>query len=350
MIAALVEKDIKLFFRNQFFAVVTGLVLVFFIAIFLLLPSTVDETLELALYVEGMAEADLTEALSEGLEARVFDTEEALVAAVENGDFPAGLIVSAEALSAVTQGEDAAITVYYAPGITVELREAYNDVLTVGVNYLILGAREPLDMAEQSEVLGADLAKPVPVRDSMLPMLILMIFLVEMMGLATIIAEEASQGTANALLVTPLGLGQFLTSKAIMGVGLAFIQALILIAVTGRIVEAPLIILISLFLVSLLTTGVAFAISSIARDMMSVVSWGMLVYITFSIPGVTTIFPGISSDWVRAIPTHYFVDTLHRSMNFGASWGELSSNLLMLLLFGVATLALGTVVLRRRFQ
>jgi ABC-2 type transport system permease protein len=59
--------------------------------------------------------------------------------------------------------------------------------------------------------------------------------------------------------------------------------------------------------------------------------------------------PGVISDWVKAIPSYYLTDTVYRVSNFGAGWGDIWSNLLILMAFNLAILLAGVLVLRRRF-
>ena len=49
-IAAIVRKDATLFFRNRFFAVITVLGLIMGIVVYFIMPSTLEETLELGVY------------------------------------------------------------------------------------------------------------------------------------------------------------------------------------------------------------------------------------------------------------------------------------------------------------
>jgi len=55
------------------------------------------------------------------------------------------------------------------------------------------------------------------------------------------------------------------------------------------------------------------------------------------------------SGWVKAIPSYYLVDAVHRAANFGSGWGEVWQSLLMLLGFDVAFVWVGVMALRRRF-
>jgi ABC-2 type transport system permease protein len=109
-------------------------------------------------------------------------------------------------------------------------------------------------------------------------------------------------------------------------------------------------ILATLLLGALLVTGVGFLIASVARDMMSVISWGMLAIILLGIPSVSIMFPGTISDWVRVIPSFYLVDTLHRVVNFGAGWNEVALNLMILLACSAVLLTVGAAILGRKLR
>ncbi len=354
MIRALVQKDLLLFFRNRFFALLTVLGLVFYIAVYWLMPATPDDHLGLALYIQNAATSPIAQPLANTLEAKLLDSEDALKTAVNNGTYAAGVVLSTDSLAAIQRGDNVQIPVYYAPGTTKELYTALTDVLTVALNNLNVGSGTlNMHINEQEEVLGADLsgiAKPIALRDRMLPTFVLLLLVVETMGLATLIAEEIERRTAQALLVTPLTTGRFFLGKAIMGVGLAFAEVLILVVATGKISTSPLILIVTLLVGSILITGIAFLIASVAKEMMSAMAWGMLALIILAIPAVIVVFPAIGSDWIKVIPSYYLVDTIHHTLNFGAGWADVLPNLMVLLVVGLAVLGVGSLVLRRRFQ
>ena len=352
MIAALVQKDIKLFFRNQFFALITVLGLVLYIAFYFLLPAEVDETLPFAVYVEGMP-AIVADGLDmgDGLTANTVESEEVLIEAVTNGDYMVGMAVSAEAFAGIMRGEDANLTLYYAPGTAPEVRDSIESVLSSRASMLTGGPEMQLaGVMTTTEVLGPPVDAPISMRNRVVPMLVLLILAVEVMGLATLIVEEIRQRTAQAVLITPLALPQFLLSKVIMGIGLAFVQVFLIMLLTGSIAAEPLLIITTLLLGCLLICGIGFWIASVASDMMSVMGWGILVIVVLALPAITMFLPSLASDWMNYIPSFYLVDTLNRTMNFGAGWADVSTNLLSLLVISVGLLFTGSVFLRRRFQ
>ncbi len=60
IIGAIARKDVRAFFQDRFFLVVTVVGIVFYVVIFRFLPDTVDETIEMGIYVAGPGVASST--------------------------------------------------------------------------------------------------------------------------------------------------------------------------------------------------------------------------------------------------------------------------------------------------
>jgi ABC-2 type transport system permease protein len=84
--------------------------------------------------------------------------------------------------------------------------------------------------------------------------------------------------------------------------------------------------------------------------MMSVMGWGVLAILILVIPSLNIALPGLVTGWIKLIPSFYLVDTVHQVINFGAGWADVGGNLLILLAFSLAFLALGVLALRRKFR
>ena len=135
MIGTLVAKDLKLFFRNRLFAVVTGLALVGYLAIYFLLPDQVRESLGVAYYVENPEVTMVDEALNENDNLTFFETEAEMLSALEDTDeFIVGLSITEAAAGAIIRGEEASLNAYYAPGVPAEVKQIFEDVLVVIAN------------------------------------------------------------------------------------------------------------------------------------------------------------------------------------------------------------------------
>ncbi len=349
MIAVMIGKDFKMYFANRLFAVVTVIGLAAYVAVYYLLPVTVDETLELGLYMHEMPPA--LEELLDSDEVKFYraESEEALQQAVLDGDIPAGYAFPDDMLTALRSGQKATVQLYLASDIPPEFKEVY-EVILDEFAYTISG--QTLSHIETTDiVLGPDMAgAQIPPRERMLPLLTVIVLMIECLGLASLIAAEAEAGTLSALLVTPLTMGGVFVSKGIFGTLFAFAQAAFLITVTGGLDRQPLLILAALLLGAAMVTGVAFLIGSLGRDLMSVMGWGMLAMIILLLPTFTIILPGLASNWIRLIPGYYLSDTVYRVINFNAGWADVARNLLMLVVYAAAFMALGVAVLKRRFQ
>ena len=346
IVGALIAKDVSLFFRNRLFAVLTALGFVFYLAAYFLMPSSVDERLDIGLYSAAIPPA-FERIQEEGLAIELVESEVALKEAVSDGRLVAGVTLPAELSLASGPGQKAHVTVYFAAGTPAEIKDAVG-VLIREVAFLQAG--QPLAIRVSEETLGPNmLGIQIPPRDRLRPLLAIFILLVETMGVATLIGEEIGRGTIRALLVTPMTLRDLFAAKGIMGVGLAFGQATLFMAIVGGLGKQPLVMLATLLLGAVLVTGVGFLIGSAARDMQSAMPWLIVAFVPLAIPAIGVVFPGTVTGWVKVIPSYYLVDTVHRAANFGSGWGDVWQSLLMLMAFNLIIVWLGIMALRRRF-
>jgi ABC-2 type transport system permease protein len=347
-IFALVGKDLTLYFKNRFFAFITIMALVAYAVIYFVMPREVDETLEIAVFAPGFSQQFAEELGAEGLIIHEFESEQALKDGIAEGDFNVGVALPDGYAASLVAGQDVEIGIFFSSDFPEEFQDFYV-IFFREVSYTLAG--KPLKVDVTEEVLGHDfVGEQIPARDRMLPLFAVFILMMETMGLASLITSEIEGRTIQALLITPLTTAGLFVSKGIMGTGLAFVQAAALMLVTGGFSNEPLIITVALLLGGLLATGIGFLIASVAKDMMSVLGWGVLAIIVLAIPTFNVLLPGTISDWILTIPSFYLVDTVHQIINFDASWGEVSQNLLYLFLFSAAFFALGMAALRRKFR
>jgi ABC-2 type transport system permease protein len=81
-----------------------------------------------------------------------------------------------------------------------------------------------------------------------------------------------------------------------------------------------------------------------------VTGWGILILILLAVPGFGAAIPGLISGWAKIIPSYYLIDTVSRVVNFGASWTNVSMNLVILTAFTALVIWAGMLTLRRRYQ
>ncbi len=345
IIGALVAKDLSLFFRNRFFTLITVLGLVAYMFIYFIMPKTVNENLEIGLYTPVALPA-FEQMQGEGLEIEQVESEELLKEGVTEGQYIAGIALPADIMEGFISGQKPIISVYFASDVPEEIKDAVG-VLIRELAYQQTGQVLTIEITE--EIIGPDmLGIQIPPRDRMRPLFAILLIMTETFGLANLISEEIERRTINALLVTPVSVKDLFFAKGITGVSLAFVQAALFMAIIGGLSQQPLIILTALLLGAGLVTGIGFIIGALGKDMMSVMAWGMVALIPLFIPSFGIMFPGIATGWVKVIPSYYLVDTVHRVANFGAGWGDVWLNLLILLGFDLVLVWIGIIALGRR--
>ena len=347
IVRALIAKDFKLYFRNRFFAFITALALVAYIVIYFLMPSTVDETLEMAVYAPVLPPV-LEQAGSHGMELVLMESEEQLKEAVTDGQYLAGVVIPPDFMDKLMSGQKGQLNVYFGTNTPEELQDSIT-VLLEELAYLQTG--QMLSVHVSPEVLGRDMVGiQIPMRDRLLPMLAVVILMMEMLGLASLISSEVVGRTVQALLITPMTIRGLFAAKMIMGVSLAFIQALLFMAVTGGLNQQPLIIIVALLLGAIMVTGIGFLVASGSKEMTTVMAWGMPAMIVLSVPAFGVLAPGTVSDWVKAVPSYYLVDAVYQAANFNAGWSDIWNNLLILLGVDIVFVWLGITVLGRKLR
>jgi len=345
IVRALVAKDLTLFFRNRFFAFISVLGIVFYIGIYFIMPSSVDEALDIGLYAPVLPPI-FEQVQGEGLSIDEVDSVDYLEEAVIEGRYLAGIALPEDIMEKIDSGDKVTVDVYFAADTPQELKDAVTNLIEE-LAYMQSGQMLAVDISE--EIIGPDmLGQQIPTRDRILPFFAIFIILTETLGLSTLISEEIESRTAQALLITPMTVKGLFLAKGITGVSLAFGQALLFMVVTGGLNQQPLIILATLLLASLMVTGIGFLLASAGKDLMSVMAWGLPAIIILAVPAFGVLFPGTVSDWVKVIPSYYLVNTVHLSANFGLGWGDVWQNLLILLGFDIAFIGLGIIALRRK--
>ncbi len=346
IIRALVVKDYSLFIRNRFFAIVTVLGIVFYLALYLwIMPKSIDESLSIGFYTPIPLPA-IEETDEEGLRIEFLDSEEDLQDAVIEGDILAGIVFPDNMREALLSGDILKVKAYFSSDIPVE----YKDAVELIIKELVFERTgQELDIETKEEILGPDMmGMQIPPRDRMRPMLAVLLLIFETFGMATLVTEEIEHRTLQALLVTPLSIKGFFVSKGLTGISLAFIQVLLFMGITGGLNHQPLIIITTLFLGAVMVTGIGFIIAALSKDFMSVLAWGMLVLIPMFIPSFGVMFPGAVTGWIEYIPSYYLIDTVHRVANFGAGWGDIWTNLLVVAALDLVFIWIGILALRRK--
>jgi ABC-2 type transport system permease protein len=356
IVRTILAKDAREFARDRFYVLVSILGLVFYVGIFWVLPSTVEETVGLGIHLEdagpllGSLGVEALGSQVEGLEVVAFDSSDDLEAAVADGqqvvagvDFPAGF------LRDVAAGDRVSVRVLLPGDAPEELRPALTGLVREAA-FAVAGEAPPVTPPDlQDVVVGTDrTGVQVPLRDRMRPLFVFFVLLMEMFALASLVAAEIHQRTITAVLVTPARVADVLVAKATLGTLLAFGQAMLLVFATGSAGRGLPLLTVALLLGAILVTGVALIAGATGQDFVGIVFWSVLFMVPLAIPAFSALYPGSAAAWVQALPTYGLVQVLLGVTAYGEGWGDVLPDLAALTVWGVLVLTAGVLVLSRR--
>ncbi len=353
IVAAIVRKDFTAFSRDWFFLVISIIGLVLFALMFWLMPNTVDETITVGVSGPGIGEALTSSGESQGIDLKLYPSQDALTTAIENGSdgVAVGLAFPPDFLQTMAAGQQTTVDVLVTAGVPAELRDAM-DSMVREVAYAVSGETLPVTQLAQNEyVLGVDRSgDQVSLREKMRPLLAFMVLVIEMMSLAALVAAEIQQRTVTAIVTTPARVADFLTAKVIVGTLLAFVQAVILlIAIRSLGANAPLMLTI-LLLGALMVTAFALIAGSYGRDFITVVFWSILFLVPLIIPAFAVLFPGSASSWVKVIPSYGLINAIVGATSYGEGWSDVLPDLAMVAAWTVVAYVVGLSILRRKVE
>lgn len=348
VVTALLKKDFALFKSNRFYLLITIVGMFFYIGMYFIMPAQTNNNLSLAMYAPEVPPAFTQMVEQDGVDIKLFTDEEALKDAVLKGEYAVAVALPPDIMETWAAGGKPEIKIFYESAAPAETAAAVTAMIKE-LAYAQTG--QALTFNTTEEVLGPDLlGNQIAMRDRMKPLLAVFILIVEILTLSSLIATEIEQGTARALLVTPLRTSELFMAKGLLGVGLALGQSVLFMAVSGGFSHQPLIILLTLVIGSVMVVGLGFLLASLSRDVTAVTGWGLLLLIILAVPGFGTVIPGLISGWAKVIPSFYLTDTVSRVANYGAGWGDIWLNLVILAAFTAIVIRLGMATLRRRYQ
>ncbi len=347
-IKTLLKKDLSLFFKNRFFSAITVLGLVVYIALYFVVPKSVDDTMKLAIYTN----IDFSRA------TQYMSRENAVIIRAKSIDELKNLVLNNEVIAGYVFPDDLvskmlsaykpptfSFQIYTSAEIEPEMREALE---YIGKEMIFTQFGFGLNVESKNEVLGPDLAtRQIPPSKRIIPVFALFLIITETLGIANLIADEFQRKTIHAVLATPSTISEIFVAKGLMGLTTTLIPAIMFITVTVGFSDFPLLFVL-LLCGSILTISIGFIVGSIGRDFLSVIAWGALFFIILIIPAFNVIAPGTLTSWVKAIPSFYLIDTVHRVINFGAGFKESWKAIGILLSSSAVFFAIGSLALRRR--
>ncbi|MBC7195204.1 MAG: ABC transporter permease, partial [Caldisericia bacterium] len=274
-ISILTKKDLTLFFKNRFFSMITILGLVAYIIIYFALPKLEEDKIKIGIY----SDVPLTKIYYylKSHDAEVYNTnsiddlrEKVSKKVISFGIYFPSDVKEKKTLKLIVNAETEN-----------EMKEAY-EYIAKELFHTEFGYQ--LNIESENEIIGVDLAgKQIPVRKRLIPILAFFLIIAETLGLSNLISDELENKTIYALLSTPVTVGDIFFSKGIMGLITTLIPSILFILIANQFKNFHLIFLM-LLLGSLFAISIGFLIGSIAKDMMSIIGYGFVIFILIIIP------------------------------------------------------------------
>ncbi len=137
IIWTIIKKDLKEFSRDKFFIFITLFGIIFYVGIYWLLPSTVNETITIGVHQTGMDKIfeELDTAEDESLNIKLFDTEKGLDKALglakkkPKEQLQIGLSFPKNFLADVTSGKKTTVKVLVDSSLPKELRRTMSSLV-----------------------------------------------------------------------------------------------------------------------------------------------------------------------------------------------------------------------------
>lgn len=359
IIWAILRKDLREYSRERFFVVVSVIGILFYALAFWLMPSSVDESFAVGIHQTGMDEifAAAMGDQAAGIELVHFETVEALEAALGMGDAePAeplaiGLAFPDDFLQRVAAGQQTTVRVYVDANVPVELQRAMESFVRE-IAYALSG--NPLPVADPDReviVLGEDrVGDQIPFREKIRPLFAFFALIIETFALSSLIATEIQARTVTAVLVSPTRISDFLAAKGILGTGLAFAQAVLLLLIIGSFATQPVVLLAAILLGAVLVTGCGLIAGAAGKDFIETLFYGVAFMIPLVIPAIAVLFPGTAAAWVQVLPSYGLVQTMVLASAYNAGWPDVLPYLGMLAGWCLVAFVAGLVILKRRVE
>jgi ABC-2 type transport system permease protein len=291
----------------------------------------------------GSSAIPATVAELEEIDLVLLDSVEELKAEVEANDLDAGFVLQAGFDQAVKTGALPELQ-FFVGG---ESLASTRIVLAVTAVDLVRGlAGEPAPVEVVVDVIGD--APSVPIVDRLVPMLVLLAvaFAGIFLPAASLIQEKINR-TADAVLSTPVQVGEFLAAKGAIGFLLSFGVGVLTLLLNGGFTAYVAGNIAAIAVGALMSVAIGLIVGSAIGSIQTMFAvWKSGGIILFA-PAVLFLFPSVP-DWIaKLFPTYYFLGPLYEMTINAASFSAVYVDLIIGVAISGALLVVLSPVARR---
>lgn len=261
----------------------------------------------------------------EGITASRYESLTVLREAVANGALDMGLVLPEGFDTEVESDGDAKATAYVWGQSQAQQRALIQAAFSNAVRD-IAGQEPPIDI--QTTVLGSE---SLPWEERIVPLVVLMAIVFTGAVLpATSLVDEKEKRTVQALLVTPLGLGEIFLAKGLLGFSLSLVMGLIILTINQAFGSEQALLVLALALGSVMAAQIGLILGMLAKDITSLFAVVKFIGILLYAPALVHLIPGIP-EWIgRIFPTYYIIQPVIEISQQGGGWAQVGPELAVL--------------------
>ena len=290
---------------------------------------------------------------------------------IQNSKIDGGIIIPSNFSACMMNGEQGTliiITDQSNPTISAELQEALSGVFsamgTVLAQHNVQGlssavtANESLAVVQPYVVKTEGVVSGNPSYFSFIaPGMIMMTVMMSLMtGLPVAISQEKEVGTMDGMMVAPINRLSIILGKALGQTARGLIQGIIIMALAiglfGVAVHGSMLLMFGLLLLGVFSfVGLGIVLTSVAKDQETAQMMMMtLMFPMMFLSGV--MFPLQQMPWymqdiAKFLPLTYAADAMRKVMVLGAGVPAISTDLIIMIVFGVVMIAIAVPLFRR---
>jgi len=246
--------------------------------------------------------------------------------AVESGAVDIGMVIPADFDSSVMQGKGAELVTY----IWGESLAKNRTILGVTIANLVrelAGQEAPIEI--EAITLGDEVS--IPWSDRLLPLVVLMAVLLGGLTLPSAsVIDEKEKKTLEALIVTPVSIGDVFIAKGLMGAILSLFMGVVILVLNQAFGTEPVLLVLVLALGATMAAEIGLLCGVFIKDITTLFAiWKAGGILLFG-PAIIYMFPQIPQ-WIgKLFPTYYFLQPIIAISQGGSSWPDIATNVFIL--------------------
>jgi ABC-2 type transport system permease protein len=343
-IGLVLRKDLQLGPRSPIFLWVLLLPLLITLVLQVTFGDLFDPNPRLGIVDQGTSTVTTSVQGIEGIQLTLFDDVAELKARVEANDLDAGLVLQPGFDDLVRSGARPRLE-FYVGGESLASNRVILAVTTIDLVREVEGTAPPVDV---EVVAMGDEILPISVR--LVPFIAMYALLIAGVFLPSFsLADEREKRTLDALVVTPVKLGEVVAAKGILGFVLAIAMAIVTLWLNSALTGRPLALIAVLLVAGLLLVEIGLIYGTASKNVTGVFTLIKGTGAILLAPAIFYIFPDWPQWIAKLFPTYWVINPVYEVTINGAGlsvvWGELTVGL------GVAgLLAFVVVLLTKRLQ